>query len=54
MWVPEQKLLVCSALNKATLALNKTEARNASYCFGSEQAAWCTGSMKEGVLIYFF
>lgn len=53
MWAPEQKLLFCSALNKATLSLNKTKARNASYCFGSEQADLCTG-MKEGFFDIFF
>lgn len=53
MWVPEQKLLLCSAPNKATLSLNKTTARNASYCFGSEQADLCIG-MKEGFFDFFF
>lgn len=50
---PEQKLLFCSALNKAILSLNKTKARNASYCFGSEQADLCIG-MKEGCFVFCF
>lgn len=50
MWAPEQKLLFSSALNKATLSLHKTQARNAASCFGSEQADLCI-AMKKGELI---